>query len=85
MELTNLISAFETYINIKKLTGDLTNIRPEEISDPNSRVVRYSMAKCTQENKQKFDQAKQELEDTLNSYIDERVKTVIESMNNGNL
>ncbi|MEM7756792.1 MAG: hypothetical protein AAF298_01485 [Cyanobacteria bacterium P01_A01_bin.40] len=41
------------------------------------------MAKCTSQEKQEFDQAKQEVENILNSYIDERVRMVIESMNNG--
>lgn len=75
---------FETYIKIKKRTGDLTDVRPEDILDPNDRTsARYNMAKCTSQEKQEFDQAKQEVENILNSYIDERVRMVIESMNNG--
>ena len=85
MELEKLATAFETYIGIRKRTGDLTNIRPEDISDPDDRRARYSMAKCTSKDKQEFDQAQQAVEDILNSYIDERVKTVIESMNNNSL
>lgn len=82
MELERLITALKTYMEIRRTRGDLTNIRPEEISYPNDRSARYSMAKCTSKDKQEFDQAKQEVEDILNSYIDERVKTVIESMKN---
>ena len=82
MELDKLITAVQKYIDTRRELGDLTDVLPEEISNPNHRGVRNRMPRCTLEAKQKFNQAKQEMENILNAYIDKRVQIIIKSVNN---
>lgn len=79
MNLDELLQAVYSYMNIKKETGDLSNVPKDKIHHPNS-LSSYTTPVCTLEAKEKFDGAKQKLETVLNNYIDDRVKAVIESM-----
>lgn len=78
MTIQQLLKAIKTYQSIIRDTGDLSDIN---IDDLRKGLMDWKPRPdpCSREKKEKFDQAQNDLESELNSYIKAQVELILES------